>query len=84
MSIVCHLDVPGTSSTCSTDTNIQIDEYLNTKFLAQALTRAAYASLGLQTFFTSGPTETKAWTISKGMTAPQVLYYLSDFILLNE
>jgi ribosome-binding ATPase YchF (GTP1/OBG family) len=83
MSIVCHLDVPDTSSTCSTDTNIQI-EHLITKFLAQALTRAAYASLGLQTFFTSGPTETKAWTISKGMTAPQVLTYLSDFILSNE
>jgi len=37
----------------------------------QALTRAAYDSLGLQTYFTAGPTETRAWTINKGMTAPQ-------------
>lgn len=34
--------------------------------------RTAYSGLGLQTYFTSGPTETKAWTIRKGMTAPQV------------
>jgi GTP-binding protein YchF len=37
----------------------------------RALTRAAYDILGLQTYFTSGPTETRAWTILKGMTAPQ-------------
>ena len=44
----------------------------------QALVKAAYNSLGLQTYFTSGPTETKAWTIKKGMTAPQVhSYHLS-------
>ena len=38
----------------------------------KALVRLAYDTLGLQTYFTSGPTETKAWTILKGMTAPQV------------
>jgi len=27
--------------------------------------------LGLQTFFTAGPKEVKAWTISKGAKAPQ-------------
>jgi len=37
----------------------------------KALTRAAYETLGLQTYFTAGPTETRAWTIKKGMTAPQ-------------
>jgi GTP-binding protein YchF len=37
----------------------------------KALTKAAYDSLGLQTYFTAGPTETRAWTINKGMTAPQ-------------
>jgi GTP-binding protein YchF len=37
----------------------------------KALVRVAYDTLGLQTYFTSGPTETKAWTIRKGMTAPQ-------------
>ena len=37
----------------------------------RVLVRAAYDALGLQTYFTSGPTETRAWTILKGMTAPQ-------------
>jgi ribosome-binding ATPase len=27
--------------------------------------------LGLQTYYTSGPTETRAWTIRKGWTAPK-------------
>ena len=27
--------------------------------------------MGLQTYFTSGPTETRAWTIRAGSTAPQ-------------
>ena len=35
------------------------------------LVRAAYEMLNLQTFFTVGPKEIKAWTITKGMTAPQ-------------
>jgi ribosome-binding ATPase len=33
--------------------------------------RAAYALLGLQTYFTAGPKEVRAWTIRKGSTAPQ-------------
>ena len=33
--------------------------------------RAGYDLLGLQTFFTSGPKETRAWTIHKGDTAPK-------------
>jgi ribosome-binding ATPase len=33
--------------------------------------RAAYDMLNLQSFFTAGPKEVKAWTITKGMTAPQ-------------
>ena len=37
----------------------------------KALVRTAYSALGLQTYFTSGPTETRAWTILKGSTAPQ-------------
>jgi hypothetical protein len=37
----------------------------------QSLIRATYDLLGLQTYFTTGPKETRAWTISKGMTAPQ-------------
>lgn len=37
----------------------------------RALVRATYELLGLQTYFTSGPTETKAWTIRAGMKAPE-------------
>lgn len=35
------------------------------------LVRAAYDVLNLQSFFTIGKTENRAWTIRKGMTAPQ-------------
>jgi GTP-binding protein YchF len=35
------------------------------------LIRAAYALLGLQTFFTAGPKEARAWTVPIGATAPQ-------------
>ena len=33
--------------------------------------RAGYALLGLQTYFTAGPKEARAWTIKVGATAPQ-------------
>jgi GTP-binding protein YchF len=33
--------------------------------------RAAYALLGLQTYFTAGPKEARAWTVPAGATAPQ-------------
>src|SRR5690606_31890235 len=35
------------------------------------LTRAAYALLELYTYFTAGVKEVRAWTITKGMKAPQ-------------
>ncbi|MCX6251201.1 MAG: redox-regulated ATPase YchF [Bacteroidetes bacterium] len=35
------------------------------------LVRAAFHLLDLQTFFTAGPKEVRAWTIHKGMNAPQ-------------
>lgn len=35
------------------------------------LIRAGYALLGLQTFFTAGPKEVRAWTVPVGATAPQ-------------
>jgi GTP-binding protein YchF len=35
------------------------------------LIRAGYALLGLITFFTAGPKEARAWTITKGARAPQ-------------
>jgi ribosome-binding ATPase len=37
----------------------------------RALIRASYDLLGLRTYFTSGPKETRAWTIHAGMKAPQ-------------
>ncbi len=44
------------------------------------LIRKAYELLGLQTFFTAGPKEVKAWTFRKGMTAPQCAGIIhSDF-----
>ncbi|KAL9238968.1 hypothetical protein vseg_013332 [Gypsophila vaccaria] len=44
------------------------------------LIRATYGLLGLQTYFTSGEKETKAWTILAGMTAPQAAGVIhSDF-----
>ena len=33
--------------------------------------RAGYALLGLLTYFTAGPKEVRAWTVTKGSTAPQ-------------
>jgi GTP-binding protein YchF len=33
--------------------------------------RAGYGLLGLQTYFTAGPKEVRAWTVSTGATAPQ-------------
>jgi hypothetical protein len=35
------------------------------------LIRSGYDLLGLQTYFTAGPKEVRAWTIHKGDTAPQ-------------
>jgi ribosome-binding ATPase len=33
--------------------------------------RAGYRLLGLQTYFTAGPKEARAWTVRKGASAPQ-------------
>jgi GTP-binding protein YchF len=50
-------------------------EFLETLGLAEPglnrVIREAYALLGLQTYFTVGPKEARAWTISVGATAPQ-------------
>jgi hypothetical protein len=37
----------------------------------RSLIRATYDLLGLRTYFTTGPKETRAWTIKAGMVAPQ-------------
>jgi GTP-binding protein YchF len=36
-----------------------------------ALARAGFHTLGLQTYLTAGPKESRAWTIKQGATAPQ-------------
>jgi len=35
------------------------------------LARVGFATLGLQTYLTAGPKESRAWTIHKGWSAPQ-------------
>jgi ribosome-binding ATPase YchF (GTP1/OBG family) len=50
-------------------------EFLETLGLSDSgldrVIRAGHDLLGLITYFTVGPKETRAWTITKGMTAPQ-------------
>jgi GTP-binding protein YchF len=44
------------------------------------LARVGFDTLGLQTFLTSGPKESRAWTIPKGATAPEAAGVIhSDF-----
>jgi GTP-binding protein YchF len=51
------------------------DEFLKSMHLEEPgldrLIRAGYTLLGLITYFTAGPKEARAWTITKGMRAPQ-------------
>jgi len=58
----------------------QLDEGERAQFLAELglaepglnrVIRAAYRLLGLETFFTAGPKEVRAWTVRVGATAPQ-------------
>ena len=50
-------------------------DYLNLLGLGEpalnSIIRAGFKILGLQTYFTSGPKESRAWTIKKGSLAPQ-------------
>lgn len=59
-------------------------EFLETLGLAEAgldkIIRAAYKLLGLQTYFTAGPKEARAWTIRVGAKAPEAAGAIhSDF-----
>ena len=58
----------------------QLDDADRADFLAELglaepglnrVIRAGYALLGLQTYFTAGVKEVRAWTVKKGATAPQ-------------
>ena len=59
-------------------------EFLETLGLKETglarIIKAGYQLLGLETFFTTGPKETHAWTMRKGMLAPQAAGIIhSDF-----
>jgi GTP-binding protein YchF len=58
----------------------QLDEADRAEFLAELkldepglnrVIRGGYSLLGLQTYFTAGPKEVRAWTVHAGATAPQ-------------
>ena len=60
------------------------DDFLESLGVAEgglkSLIRATYEILGLRTFLTTGPQETRAWTIYAGMKAPQAAGTIhSDF-----
>ncbi len=59
---------------------VEMDEAEGREFLAEMgvdepgldqLARVGYATLGLQSFLTAGPKESRAWTIKQGATAPE-------------
>jgi len=59
---------------------VELDDAERGEFLADLgldepglnrVVRAGYRLLGLETYFTAGPKEARAWTIPKGATAPQ-------------
>ncbi len=62
----------------------EADEYLKELGVTERglphLIRTAYKTLNLETFFTAGPKEVRAWTIGKGTLAPQAAGIIhSDF-----
>lgn len=54
-----------------TDAQELLDAYGVTESGLAQLARAAYSTLGLQSYLTAGPKEIRAWTIKQGATAPQ-------------
>jgi len=68
---------------------IQLDEEERAEFMEEMglsepglnrVIRAGYQLLGLQTYFTAGVKEVRAWTVNKGATAPQAAGVIhSDF-----
>ncbi len=53
------------------DRAVMLSDYGMTEPALNTLTREAYRTLGLQSYFTAGPMEIRAWTIPVGATAPQ-------------
>jgi len=48
-----------------------LEEYGLTEAGLDRVIRGGYQLLGLQTFFTAGPEEVRAWTVPRGATAPE-------------
>lgn len=62
------------------DKKIFMEEYHLEESGLDLLVKTAYKMLGLETFFTSGKDECRAWTFKKNMTAPQCAGIIhSDF-----
>ena len=53
------------------DRAVMLADYGMTEPALNTLTREAYRLLGLESYFTAGPKEIRAWTIPVGATAPQ-------------
>lgn len=53
------------------DTQELLESYGQTESGLNQVIRAAYATLGLQSYLTAGEKEVRAWTIKQGSTAPQ-------------
>jgi GTP-binding protein YchF len=51
--------------------NVFLAEYNLSESGLKRIIRTSFDLLGLQTYFTAGPTEVRAWTILKGLTAKQ-------------
>lgn len=63
------------------ESRVFMDEYGIEESALDRLIREAYALLGLQSFFTVGEDECRAWTIRKGMTAQEAAGVIhSDFV----
>ena len=63
------------------EAKVFMDEYGIKESALDTLIREAYALLGLQSFFTVGEDECRAWTIRKGMTAQEAAGAIhSDFV----
>ncbi len=76
------------SDMATADTNpyvVKVREYVSTHLVCEAvvisaLIRSTYHLLGLQTYFTAGEKEVRAWTIHQGDTAPKAAGVIhSDF-----
>lgn len=55
----------------ASERNMFLEEYGQQKTGLQAFIKQAYHTLGLQSFYTAGEKEARAWTIQKGNTAQQ-------------